>query len=129
MKRRLPPFAFVAVLVAFLFAQLMGTVHACQVGLDVTSPVKATVAAGSALDCCDLGQSTPDAACDNHCQLSDKAPDRVQATATTSVAAMAFAIPASVLLQPNAPPATKDSPHLARRVGPAFTIRNCCFRI
>lgn len=129
MERRRPPVVFIVLIVAFVFAQLMGAVHACQVGLAPGAPTKASIAADASADCCDSGQTAPDAACDNHCQLGDKAPERVQPSATMPVVAMAFALPAAMLPQPNAPPRSHLSPDLARHIEPALAIRNCCFRI
>jgi hypothetical protein len=128
MKRRAPPFAIFAAIVAFVFAQLMGALHACEIGLPAAD-AKAAAVTQAADDCCDHGQPASDPGCDNHCQQAYKAPERVQATAVAPLVATGFAIAFATAAAP--PPASPrpTAPHLARHTEPPLSIRNCCFRI
>lgn len=128
MKRRPPPFAVIVAIAAFILAQLMGAVHACDMGTR-QAPAKAAAVAHDGGDCCDHGQTAPDPNCDNHCQQAFKAPERVQASVVASVVAAAVALPA-VRTSRSAPRASAlPAPHLARHTEPPISIRNCCFRI
>jgi hypothetical protein len=130
MKRRPPPFAVIVAIAAFILAQLMGAVHACDMGTAGQAPAKAAaVVVHDDGDCCDHGQTAPDPSCDNHCQQAFKAPERVQASGVASVVAAGVALPA-VRTSRSVPPASVlPAPHLARHTEPPISIRNCCFRI
>lgn len=129
MKRRAPPFAIIVAIAAFVLAQLMGALHACEVGLDGKLPAKAVAASTLDGDCCDHGQPAPDPACDNHCQQACKAPERVQAAAVAPLVAIGFAAPVAVPMPAGRPSSPRAAPHLARHTEPPISVRNCCFRI
>lgn len=129
MKRRAPPFAIIVAVAAFIFAQLMGAVHACEAGLDAKAPVQASVVAPMDGDCCDHGQPAPDPACDNHCQQAYKAPERMQVATVAPLAAIGFATPVAMVKRAEAPSPPRAAPHLARHTEPPISVRNCCFRI
>jgi len=125
--RRSPPFALILALLAFVFAQLMGAVHACEMGMDVKAPSHAATAQGPS-DCCDETPAATDPNCDNHCRLGDKAPDRVQLTASpATVAGFAMPVVGVAAIQSQRP--LPSAPHLARHIEPPISVRNCCFRI
>ena len=129
MKRRAPPFAIIVAVAAFVFAQLMGAVHACEIGLDGKVPAKAAAVSPMDGDCCDHGQPAPDPACDNHCQQGYKAPERVQLPSVAPLAAIGFATSVAAVTPPERPSSARAAPHLARHTEPPISVRNCCFRI
>ena len=121
-------FAIMLSIAAFIFAQLLGAVHACTVGLG-NAPVKAAAVSSVDGDCCDHDQRAPDPACDNHCQQAYKAPESVQFADLVPLVSIAFATPVAILKLRDRPSAGLPSPHLARHTEPPLSIRNCCFRI
>ena len=127
MPRRFPPFAIVLALAAFVFAQLLATVHACDMGV----PAKAPAAAGHVVadDCCDKSQPAGDPECDNHCRQASPAPERVQPQATASVVPSLVVQAFLPLAQATPLAAHSRAPNLARHIEPSIPIRNCCFRI
>jgi hypothetical protein len=129
MKRRPPPFALLVAVAAFVFAQLMGAAHACEMGSAPASPAKAIAALHAGADCCDQGQPAPDPSCDNHCQQAYKAPEQVQVSSVSPLVLAGHALPPSV--SPWAPPPSSSprTHYLARHAAPPKTIRDCCFRI
>ena len=129
MKRRAPPFAIIVAVAAFIFAQLLGAVHACPVGLDGNMPVKAAAVSPMDGDCCDHGQPAPDPACDNHCQQAYKAPEPVQALIVAPLVAVGFVTPVASRAIADRPSNGSTAPHLARHTEPPISVRNCCFRI
>jgi hypothetical protein len=130
MKRRSPPFALLLAIAAFVFAQLMGAVHACNMGLDGTAPAKAAVATQGDGGCCDDGQAPPDAACDNHCQQAYKAPERVNIGTAVPIVVPGIAMPVALMRKADpAPRSFLPAPGLAWHTEPSISIRNCCFRI
>lgn len=131
MSRRSPPFAIIVAVVAFVFAQLMGAAHACEMGFPGKAQA-AAVAAPALQDCCGEGTPAPmDASCHNHCQQANSAPERVNPGAAMPAPAAAIAPPASTSVRIADPPprASSPAPDLARHTGPSISIRNCCFRI
>ena len=128
MKRRAPPFAIIVALAAFVFAQLMGAVHACDAGMGAQVPAKAAAVSPMDGDCCDHGQPA-DPACDNHCQQAYKAPERVQVATAAPLVAIGFASPVAMARKAEAPSSPRAAPHLARLTEPPISVRNCCFRI
>lgn len=129
MKRRAPPFAVIVAVAAFIFAQLLGAVHACPVGLDGKVPAKAAAVSPMDDDCCDHGQPAPDPACDNHCQQAYKAPEPAQLGGVAPLVAIGFVSPVATLAPSQPPSSPRVPPSLARHTEPPISVRNCCFRI
>lgn len=130
MTRRSRSLASVLAILALLFAQLMATVHACDVDMAAKMSVAASSGMQASGDCCDNAQPQADPACDNHCQQGKQAPERAQATTVMPLAALGFAMPgalATTLAGPRDHP--RLAPHLARDTEPSISVRNCCFRI
>jgi len=131
MKRRSRPVVSLLALFALVFAQMLASVHACEV-MDTMAkaPVTASATDHPASDCCDNGPPAPDPACDNHCQAGNAAPDRTQTTAPAAAAAPSLALPTltvGIAAESSPPPRAITDP--ARPTEPALSIRNCCFRI
>jgi hypothetical protein len=125
MKHR-RPFAAVVALVAFVFAQLLAAAYACEMGM--AQPAAAQSAAAPAGDCCDP-VTAPDAACHNHCEQANKAPERIVASNVAAPIEARLAVPFRVASLAAPPPPEISAPYLARHIEPRISIRNCCFRI
>jgi hypothetical protein len=124
MSRRASPLACLLAIVAFVFAQLAVAAYACEMGMSYGGSMAAPNG-----DCCDPQTPAPDAACHEHCQQANKAPERA---ASFCVAPVAGSLAAALRVEPliaARPPAFLQSPHLARHTEPPVSIRNCCLRI
>ncbi|HWH41579.1 MAG TPA: hypothetical protein VNU21_17155 [Usitatibacter sp.] len=131
MKRRLRPFASVLAIVALLFAQVMMSVHACDMEAGrPAAPAASTAAAGTpdGGDCCVPKNTVRDPACENHCTHAATSVDRTDAVTALEPAAATVVAPP---LAPRAlaPPAPLLVPDLARHTQPPIPLRHCCFRI
>ena len=134
MKRRLRPFASVLAIVALLFAQVMMSVHACDMEAGrPAAPAASTASAASAGtadggDCCVPKNAVRDPACESHCTHAASSVDRTEALTALAPAAGAVVAPP---LAPRAlaPPEPLLAPDLARHTEPPIPVRHCCFRI
>jgi hypothetical protein len=129
MKRRLSPFASVLAIVALLFAQVMTSVHACDMEKARAALPAATATAPDGGDCCTPADTARDPACDNHCQQTAAPVDRAEAPLAVAPAGTGLAPPASLVPPATAPPVRLLSPDLARHTEPPISLRHCCFRI
>jgi hypothetical protein len=123
MNRRPRSALSIIAILAFVFAQMVGAAHACQVGFG------GQVEASKTAPCCDSEQPGSQNQCDNHCQLADKAPDRVQVAAPAPAAIAGSVMLTRAAPRSNAPPSSFLAPDLGRHIEPSISIRNCCFRI
>jgi len=131
MKRRLRPFASVLAIVALLFAQVMMSVHACDMEAGRSVPPAASAASAGTPDggdCCVPRNAVRDPACENHCTHSATPVDRTNAM-TAVVAPMATVLAPAAMPRALAPPGLLLAPDLARHTEPPIPVRHCCFRI
>jgi len=131
MKRRLRPFASVLAIVALLFAQVMMSVHACDMEAGRSAPPSASTASAGTPDggdCCVPKNAVRDPACENHCTHAATSVDRTAAVPAVAPATATVLTPA---LAPRAlaPPGRFLAPDLARHTEPPIPVRHCCFRI
>ena len=123
---RLRSFAAFLALVSVLFSQLAVSAYACP-GKDSMSPPAAV--ADHDMPGCDrmAAPEEPDTLCQAHCEQGDQSPTQagvtLPAAATSSLGAVAWAMPADPLHAP-----TQVS-LLERPTGPPLAVRHCRFRI
>ena len=129
MKRRMPSFAAVLALFAFVFAQMLAAVYACEMGTPAQAAAVADTQA-AALDCCDPALPSMDPACDNHCQQAGKTSERVHVPPAPVPLTAIVVMPTKIAGSHHVPRSTPArAPDLARHIAPPLSIRNCCFRI
>ena len=128
MHRRSRPFFAVLAILALFFAQLMASVHACDIGSTVASAA-VVGSEGAPADCCDHGTPAPDPLCDNHCQQGKQAPERTQTATLTPLLAGGSVVPSLAVVFTALSASVPSAPDLARDTEPPIPIRNCCFRI
>ena len=131
MKRRLRPFASVLAILALLFAQVMMSVHACDMeAKGAAAPAAPAASAGTPErgDCCVPKNLVRDPACESHCTHAATSVDRAD-TVTAIEPAAQTPLAAPVLPRALAPPQRLLAPDLARHIEPPIPVRHCCFRI
>lgn len=130
MKRRLRPFTSVLAIVALLFAQVMMSVHACDMEKGAAAPAASAASAVTpeSGDCCVPKNVVRDPACENHCTHAATSVDRAD-TMTAIAPAAETPLAAPVMPRALAPPERLLTPDLARHIEPPIPVRHCCFRI